>query len=205
MKLGFSQQEIIGTAKSLGLPTDGFIQRRVARAFDLVETDKVNVIDDGIFRVRSQYDPSKAYIVNLNGDWGCDCPDHQKNTGAGCDASLRRRLLLCKHMIASMLYAQKQAQEAITIIKTTDGNEGDYWRRCWLIAKGNRRTLVYEERDRRLFCTCGAYYNDCEHKQLVISAGVASVRCVDTTPSSSNFPVRQAQSSPKGVVDEMRE
>jgi len=28
--------------------------------------------------------------------------------------------------------------------------------------------MVYDEHDRRLFCNCGAYYNDCEHKQLVI-------------------------------------
>ena len=103
MRLGFSQQEIIGTAKSLGLPTDGFIQRRVARAHDLVESNKVSKIDDGIFRVSSQYDVAKSYIVNLNGDWEkmsakpssfCDCPDHQKHTGDSC-----------KHMIASMIFA----------------------------------------------------------------------------------------------------
>ena len=120
MKLGFSQQEIIATAKSLGLPTDGFIQRRLARAIDLVATDKVTEVDDSIFRVHSQYDAAKSYIVNLNGDWEkmsakpssfCDCPDHQKHTGA-----------TCKHMIASMLYAQRQAQdEAIKIIKAVNG------------------------------------------------------------------------------------
>ena len=155
MKLGFSQQEIINTAKSLGLPSDGFVQRRVARAFDLVATNKVHEVTDGIFRVRSQYEPDKAYIVNINsGAPSCDCPDGE-------------RTINCKHRIASLLYARKQAA-AITIVKTTDGEDGDFWKRSWLIAQGNRRTVVYEERDRRLFCNCGAYYNDCEHKQLVI-------------------------------------
>jgi hypothetical protein len=171
MKLGFSQQEIIGTAKSLGLPTDGFIQRRIARAFDLVESNKVSQIDDGIFRVRSQYEPDKSYIVNVNhGAPYCDCPDGE-------------RTINCKHRIAALLFNQnKQAQaivarnEAICfnhiakIIKTTDGDDGDYWRRCWLIKQGNSRPMVYEERDRRLFCNCGAHYEDCEHKQLVIRA-----------------------------------
>ena len=157
MKFGFSQSDIITTAKNLGLPTDGFIQRRIARAFDLVESNKVSKIDDGIFRVRSQYEPDKSYIVNLNhGEPSCDCPDGE-------------RTIHCKHRIASLLYQARQAQ-AIRIIKTTDGDAGDYWRRCWLIAQGNDRPMVYEERDRNLFCNCGAYYNDCEHKQLVIRA-----------------------------------
>jgi hypothetical protein len=157
MKFGFSQSEIITTAKGLGLPTDGFVQRRVARAIDILESNKVNEIDDGIFRVHSQYDENKSYIVNVNhGAPYCDCPDGE-------------RTINCKHRIASLLYARRQAQ-AITVIKTTDGNDGDYWRRCWCIAQGNRRTLVYEEPDGRLFCNCGAYYNDCKHKQLVIKA-----------------------------------
>jgi hypothetical protein len=165
MKLGFSQQEIISTAKSLGLPSDGFIQRRVARAFDLVESNKVSQIDDGIFRVRSQYDEGKSYIVNVNsGDPSCDCPDGE-------------RTINCKHRIASLLYANRRVSnaddnrkqsQAITIFKTTDGNDGDFWRRCWCIAQGNRRTVVYEEHNGRLFCNCGAYYQDCKHKQLVI-------------------------------------
>ena len=134
MRIAFSQQEINATAKTLGLPTDGFIQRRVARAFDLVNTNKVSEVTDGIYRVRSQYEPDKAYIVNLNhGEPSCDCPDGE-------------RTINCKHRIAALLFSQKQAQ-AITIIKTTDGNEGCYWLRCWLIAKGNRRTLAYAERD----------------------------------------------------------
>jgi hypothetical protein len=158
MKLGFSQQEIIGTAKSLGLPTDGFIQRRIARAFDLVESNKVSILDDGIFRVRSQYEPELSYIVNLNhGEPSCNCPDGE-------------RTIFCKHRIASLLYQAKQAQPKMMILKTTDGDDGDYWRRCFMIAQGNDRPMVYEERDRSLFCNCGAHYSDCEHKQLVILA-----------------------------------
>ena len=165
MKLGFSQQQIIETAQVLGLPTDGFIQRRVARAYDLVESNKVSQIDDGIFRVRSQYDASKAYIVNVNhGQPSCDCPDGERTVN-------------CKHRIASLLYARKQSQ-AITIIKTTDGEDNNWWRRCWLIAQGNRRIVVYEERDRRLFCNCGAYYNDCEHKQLIIETVTNELKAI---------------------------
>jgi hypothetical protein len=63
---------------------------------------------------------------------------------------------------------KKQAQPKMMILKTTDGDDSDYWRRCWLIKQGNDRPMVYEERDRSLFCNCGAHYNDCEHKQLVI-------------------------------------
>jgi hypothetical protein len=160
MKFGFSQSEIITTAKNLGLPTDGFIQRRIARAFDLVNTNKVSKIDDGIFKVRSQYEADKYYVVNLNhGEPSCDCPDGE-------------RTINCKHRIASLLFSQKQAQAIVArneaIIKTTDGDDGDYWRRCWLIKQGNSRPMVYEERDRRLFCNCGAHYEDCEHKQLVV-------------------------------------
>ena len=165
MRIGFSQQEIISTAKSLGLPTDGFVQRRVARAQDLVASNKVSQIDDGIFRVRSQYDEGKSYIVNVNsGEPSCDCPDGE-------------RTINCKHRIASLLYARKQSQ-AITILKTADGNESDFWKRCWLIKQGNRRTVVYEEHDGRLFCNCGAFYGDCEHKQLVIKMVTKELKAI---------------------------
>jgi len=76
-------------------------------------------------------------------------------------------------MIAATIYS-KQApvarNEAITIVKTTDGEASDWWKRCWLIKQGNKRTVVYEEPDGRLFCTCGANLKDCKHKQLVIKA-----------------------------------
>jgi len=175
MRIGFSQQEIIETAQVLGLPTDGFIQRRVARAYDLVESNKVSQIDDGIFRVRSQYDASKAYIVNVNhGQPSCDCPDGERTVN-------------CKHRIASLLYARKQAA-AITIVKTTDGEDGDFWRRCWLITQGNRRIVVYEEHDGRLFCNCGAYYQDCEHKQLVIKTVTNELKAIALEESTTgNF------------------
>jgi hypothetical protein len=164
VKLGFQGNNLTlklinETAVSLGLPTNqSFINRRIARAFDLVESNKVSILDDGIFRVRSQYEPELSYIVNLNhGEPSCDCPDGE-------------RTINCKHRIAALLFSQKQVAitSAITIIKTTDGDDGDYWRRCWLIAQGNSRPMVYEERDRRLFCNCGAHYEDCEHKLLVI-------------------------------------
>ena len=157
MKLGFSQQEIITTAKSLGLPTDGFIQRRVARAFDLVATDKVTEVDDSIFRVRSQYDPSKAYIVNLNGDWGCDCPDHQKNIGA-----------TCKHMIASMIFAQNH--EAKPNVKVTYDDTANSYRRLgrWWVTDYTKKThyQVFRDVDGSFACCCGSG-KDCTHKQAV--------------------------------------
>jgi len=81
MKPGISQQEIERTAVTLGLPgNQSFINRRIGRAFDLVNTNKVSEIDDGIFRVHSQYDASKAYIVNVNhGDPSCDCRGRANN------------------------------------------------------------------------------------------------------------------------------
>ena len=160
-----SQEEIRNTVVSLGLPEHPYFMRRAARAMDLLDTGKVNFVGDDIFRVHSQFDDT-IYHVELNhGTPGCTCADHQKNPG-----------VLCKHMIAATIYS-KQSQ-AITIVKTTDGEDGDFWRRCWLlssafkdtpvIAQGNRRTVVYEEHNGRLFCNCGVFYGDCEHKQLVI-------------------------------------
>ena len=171
-----SQDEIRSTAVRLGLPEHPFFMRRTARALDIVNQDKVHSVSDDVFRVDSQWD-DKHYHVELNhGNVGCSCPDNRKNPGT-----------LCKHMIAATIYS-KQAP-AITIIKTTDGNDGDYWRRCWLIALtgvsqtqmtiGNRRTLVYEEPDGRLFCTCGAYYNDCIHKRLVIKTVKSQLKFIN--------------------------
>ncbi len=176
-----SQDEIRNTVVSLGLPEHPYFMRRTARAMDLLDTGKVNFVGDEIFRVQSQFDDT-IYHVELNhgtpkgrkcvlSSTGCTCADHQKNPG-----------VLCKHMIAATIYS-KQApvarNEAITIVKTTNGNEGDFWRRCWLIAQGNRRTLVYEERDGRLFCNCRAHYKDCEHKQLVIKTVKSQLRFVN--------------------------
>ncbi|MBC8462379.1 MAG: SWIM zinc finger family protein, partial [Deltaproteobacteria bacterium] len=155
MRIGFSQQEIIGTAKSLGLPTDGFIQRRVARAQDLVASNKVSRMDDGIFRVSSQYDVAKSYIVNLNGDWGCDCPDHQKHTGDSC-----------KHMIASMIFAQKHEAKSLIIKDVTEYKKNV--RRAWFIIDGKRRINLWQDLNGKLCCNCGAYYDgDCKHKKVI--------------------------------------
>ena len=90
-------------------------------------------------------------------------------------------------MIAATIYS-KQSQvarnEAITIIKTTNGEASDWWKRCWLIKQGNRRTVVYEEHDGRLFCTCGAFYGDCIHKQLVIKTVKSQLRFINECGSN---------------------
>jgi len=155
MKLGFSQQQIIDTAESLGLPTDGFVQRRVARAFDLVETDKVTEVTDGIFRVRSQYDASKAYIVNVNhGAPMCDCPDGE-------------RTINCKHRIASLLWMQKHEAKALIIKEIERPNVS----RAWFIIDGKRRIMMWQDLNGKVCCNCGAYYDsDCRHKQAIRGA-----------------------------------
>ncbi|TET28732.1 MAG: hypothetical protein E3J73_00455 [Candidatus Bathyarchaeum sp.] len=152
MRLGFSQQQIIDTAKSLGLPTDGFIQRRVARAFDLVETNKVNEVTDGIFRVRSQYEADKSYIVNLNhGEPACDCPDGE-------------RTINCKHRIASLLWMRKHEAKAFIIKEIERPNVS----RAWFIIDGKRRIMMWQDLNGKLCCNCGAYYDgDCEHKKAI--------------------------------------
>ncbi|MFQ5452335.1 MAG: hypothetical protein ACE5DQ_02110, partial [Candidatus Paceibacterota bacterium] len=80
-KATISQEQIQQTAVSLGLPDHPFIGRRIVRAFDIVESDKVAEIsrEDEIYRVGSQYDANKSYVVNLNhGNPSCDCPDGNK-------------------------------------------------------------------------------------------------------------------------------
>ncbi|MFQ6044147.1 MAG: SWIM zinc finger family protein [Candidatus Poribacteria bacterium] len=63
-----------------------------AKTIKELDATAVTEITDGIFRVRSQYEPEKSYIVNLNhGDPYCNCPDGE-------------RTLFCKHRIASLLY-----------------------------------------------------------------------------------------------------
>ena len=56
MKLGFSQEEIRNTVRSLELPDHPFYMRRTARALDLVNQDKVHSLSDDVFRVDSQFD-----------------------------------------------------------------------------------------------------------------------------------------------------
>ena len=113
-------QELNQTAVSLGLPENQpFLQRRIARAYDLVQSNKVSQIDwvrcvdttpsTGIFRVRSQYEPDKSYIVNLNhGEPSCNCPDGE-------------RTINCKHRIASLLWLCNQEQSNKRVVGM--GNE----------------------------------------------------------------------------------
>ena len=225
-----SQDEIRNTVVSLGLPEHPYFMRRTVRAISLLDTGKVNsdsgggfggpppcpppnFVGDEIFRVQSQFDDT-IYHVELNhGNPGCTCADHQKNPG-----------VLCKHMIAATIYS-KQApvaqNEAITIVKTTDGEDGDYWRRCWLIKQDNRRIMVYEEpdlrldfakevegvrnqdKDGRLFCNCGAFYGDCEHKQLVIQNVKSQLRFIKTPivqQATDAFSLRYALFPSAGVA-----
>lgn len=155
MKLGFSQPEIIQTAKSLGLPTDGFIQRRVARAFNLLENNKVTEVDDGIFRVRSQYEPSKSYIVNVNhGFPSCDCPDGE-------------RTIHCKHRIASLLYLHRQSQATVKV--TWDDTENSYMKRGrWWVTdyKARVKYIIYRDGKGNLICPCGRK-PECEHRKAI--------------------------------------
>ena len=193
-----SQDEIRNTVVSLGLPEHPYFMRRAARAMDLLDTGKVNFVGDEIFRVHSQFDET-IYHVELNHSLPprCDCADSKKNPGVSC-----------KHIISSLLYVRKQAQ-AITIIKTTDGNESDFWRRSWLIAQGNRRTVVYEEHDGRLFCNCGAFYGDCEHKQLVIKTvtkelkSIAKEKLPESTASRRPVVNECGSNEAKAIQDKM--
>ena len=155
MKLGFSQQEIIDTAKSLGLPSDGFVQRRVARAIDILDSNKVTEIDDGIFRVHSQYDENKSYIVNVNhGQPYCDCPDGE-------------RTINCKHRIASLLYAQKQSKARMLTIYDDMANSYHH-RGRWIVTdhKARVKYIVHRESNGSLICPCGRK-KDCEHRKAI--------------------------------------
>jgi len=146
MNLGFSQKELQQTAVTLGLPTDGFVLRRLSRAQDLVATNKVSEIDDGIFRVRSQYDASKAYIVNVNhGDPSCDCPDGE-------------RTCHCKHRIASLLYQREQEQKAESMIihRRSDGVFG--------IIDGNHCVQVFKIGGK---WRCNCRKDNCKHIKAI--------------------------------------
>ena len=102
MKSTISQEQISNTAVRLGIPDVPFTHRRIARAFDLFETNKVNEVsrEDGIYRVHSQYNDA-IYTVEVNhGRPHCTCPDGKKT-------------VFCKHMIASMMTAFEQERGAI--------------------------------------------------------------------------------------------
>lgn len=153
MKLGFSQPEIIQTATTLGLPTKGFVQRRVAHAYDLVESNTVMEVDDGIFRVRSQYEPHKSYLVNINhGHPSCDCPDGQ-------------RTINCKHRIASLLYLRQEI-DALTI--TDETHKSCNQRGRFLITDDQDKVVyhIYRDGKGRLICPCGRK-SDCKHRKAI--------------------------------------
>jgi hypothetical protein len=155
MKLGFSQPEIIPTATTLGLPTKGFVQRqgRVAHASDSTLSNQVMEIDDGIFRVRSQYQPHKSYLVNINGGHpNCDCPDGQ-------------RTLNCKHRIASLLYLRQEI-DALTV--TDETHKSCNQRGRWIVTDDQDKVVyhIYRDGEGRLICPCGRK-SDCKHRKAI--------------------------------------
>ncbi len=156
MTTQISQQEIQQTAVRLGIPDHPFVARRIARAYNLVETNKVNEIshDDGFYRVHSQYD-DKIYTVELNhGHSHCTCPDNE-------------RTIFCKHSIASMMVARKQERKApVLTVKETAHTE--FVKASWVVTDGTLYTNVWQDLNGKICCVCGAYYKrDCIHKQAI--------------------------------------
>ena len=156
MKSTISQEQISQTAVRLGIPDVAFTHRRIARAFDLFETSKVNELshDEGFYRVHSQYD-DKIYTVEVNhGNPSCSCPDGAKT-------------VYCKHMIASLMMAFEQEQKApVLTVKEMAHNERI--KASWVVTDGNEYTTVWQDLNGKVCCVCGAYYKgDCIHKQLV--------------------------------------
>ena len=154
MTTQISQQEISKTAVRLGIPDHPFTHRRIARAYNLVETNKVNEVsrEDGFYRVHSQYN-DKIYTIELNhGNPHCTCPDGE-------------RTIFCKHSIASMMVGQEHKAKSL-IVKETPHNEKV--KASWVVTDGNEYTTVWQDLNGKICCVCGAYYNkDCIHKQLI--------------------------------------
>ena len=155
MKNTISQEQINDTAVSLGIPTIPFFQRRIARAYDLVETNKVNEIshDEGLYRVHSQYN-DKIYTVEVNhGNPHCTCPDGKKTVH-------------CKHMIASIMTAFEQEQEPKLTVKETPNPKV---KASWVVVEDGRTYVnVWQDFNGKICCVCGAYYKiDCIHKQAI--------------------------------------
>ena len=155
MKNTISQEQINDTAISLGIPTIPFFQRRIARAYDLVETNKVNEIshDEGLYRVHSQYN-DKIYTVEVNhGNPHCTCPDGKKTVH-------------CKHMIASIMTAFEQEQEPKLTVKETPNPKV---KASWVVVEDGRTYVnVWQDFNGKICCVCGAYYKiDCIHKQAI--------------------------------------
>jgi hypothetical protein len=156
MKSTISQEQINDTAVSLGIPTIPFFQRRIARAYNLVETNKVNEIspDDGFYRVHSQYD-DKIYTVEVNhGNPSCSCPDGEKT-------------VYCKHMIASMMIAHEQEQ-TVPVLTVKETAHTEFVKASWVVTDSTLYTNVWQDLNGKICCVCGAYYKrDCIHKQTI--------------------------------------
>ncbi len=157
MKTQFTQEQISETAVRLGIPDHPFVARRIARAYDLVETNKVAFVTDDVYRVRSQYDPKAIYTVELDGgNPHCTCKDNE-------------RTIFCKHTIASMMDAfERQERKAKSlIVKKTASNE--FTKASWVVIEdGKRYVSVWQDLNGKICCVCGAYYKrDCIHKQAI--------------------------------------
>ena len=150
MQSSFSQPQIETTAILLGLPVnEPFINRRIAKAFDLVESHKVSQIDDGLFRVQSQYEPDKSYIISTNhGAPECSCPDG-------------KRTVWCKHQIAARLFTQNQQSASKLIIYINPFNNE---RNQWAVDEDNKTYIVKNENG-KWRCTCGK--PNCKHCKAI--------------------------------------
>ncbi len=156
MKTTVSQEQINDTAVKLGIPTIPFFQRRIARAYDLVETNKVNEIshDDGLYRVQSQYE-DKIYTVELNhGNPNCTCPDNE-------------RTIFCKHSIASMMMAFEQEQKA-SKLTIYDDSKGSRFGRWWITDYDAKKGYIVDrDSEGTLSCPCCSRSTQCKHKKAV--------------------------------------
>ena len=168
MKSAISQEQISNTAVRLGIPDVPFTHRRIARAFDLVETNKVNEVshDDGFYRVHSQYD-DKIYTIELDhGNPHCTCPDNE-------------RTIFCKHSIASMMMAFENEQRGAILqsrkpsaqkasVLTVKETPNPKVKASWVVTDGTVYTNVWQDLNGKICCVCGAYYTkDCVHKPKI--------------------------------------
>ena len=166
MKASISQAELQATAVRLGIPDHPFVARRIARAYNLVETNKVNEVshEEGLYRVHSQRD-EKIYTVELNhGNPHCTCPDGE-------------RTIFCKHSIASMLVALgacdrtrlAKPNKLVVYDDTFDKRNGKrhskYGR--WIVDdyKVRKGYVVYRDEHGKLHCACGK--KNCRHCKAI--------------------------------------
>ena len=182
MKSTISQEKISQTAVKLGIPDHPFVARRIARAYNLVETHKVNEVshEEGLYRVHSQYN-DKIYTVEVNhGRPHCTCPDGKKT-------------VFCKHMIASMLVALEAKPKAraaqrvrshapvyhrvaraklVVYDDTFDKRKSRHGKRNskygrWIVNdhKVRKGFVVYRDKHDKLYCACGK--KNCRHCKAV--------------------------------------